>query len=156
MLSEERVRVMTRLAIEEKSGSAAYRRAENLGRKDYVSFQGAVAFIVGTIIFVFLFALLFLSMFFTSVYSLTDELAKTLLIIFILGYIGFVLVFVITVRKSARKDFQEDERKLQRITAGFDRLHELYRIEEDNTRTLKTLTKKQHRQHEVGSPKIRK
>ena len=155
MLNEERVRVMTRLSIEEKTGPAAFRRAENLGRRDYVSFHAVVAFVVGTIIFVFLFALLFLSMFFTSVYSLTDELAKTLLVIFILGYIGFVLVFIISVRKSAKKDFLEDERKLQKISAGFDRLHELYKIEEDNTRTLKNLVKKQKRQHETGSLKKR-
>lgn len=146
---------MTRLSIEEKNGPAAFRRAENLGRRDYVSFHAVVAFVVGTVIFVFLFALLFLSMFFTSVYSLTDELAKTLLIIFVLGYIGFVLVFIISVRRSAKKDFQEDERKLQRIAAGFDKLHELYKIEEDNTRTLKNLVKKQRRQQESGGQKRR-
>lgn len=146
---------MTRLAIEEKNGSAVYRRAENLGRRDYVSFHGVVAFIVGTIIFVFLFALLLLTLFFTSVYSLTDELLKTLLLILVLGYIGFVLVFVITVRRSAKKDFQEDEKKLQRMSAGYDRLHELYKAEEDNTRTLKTLTKNKKGQHKAGSQKKR-
>lgn len=155
MLNEERVRVMTRLAIEEKNGSAVYRRAENLGRRDYVSFHGVVAFIVGTIIFVFLFALLLLTLFFTSVYSLTDELLKTLLFILVLGYIGFVLVFVISVRRSAKKDFQEDEKKLQRMSAGYDRLHELYKAEEDNTRTLKTLTKNKKGQHKAGSQKKR-
>ena len=146
---------MTRLAIEEKNGSAVYRRAENLGRRDYVSFHGVVAFIVGTIIFVFLFALLLLTLFFTSVYSLTDELLKTLLFILVLGYIGFVLVFVISVRRSAKKDFQEDEKKLQRMSAGYDRLHELYKAEEDNTRTLKTLTKNKKGQHKAGSQKKR-
>ncbi len=156
MLNEERVRVMTRIVIEEKNASVAFRRAENLGRKDYVSFHGVVAFIVGTIIFVALFALLLLSMFFTSVYSLTDDLAKTLLIIFVLGYISFVFVFVISVRKSVKKDFQEDERKLQKIAEGYDRLHELYKEQEANTRTLKTLEKKQRRHREPGSPKIRK
>ncbi len=146
---------MTRLAIEEKNGSAVYRRAENLGRRDYVSFHGVVAFIVGTIIFVFLFALLLLTLFFTSVYSLTDELLKTLLLILVLGYIGFVLVFVITVRRSAKKDFQEDEKKLQRMSAGYDRLHELYKAEEDNTRTLKTLTKNKKGHNKAGSQKKR-
>ena len=155
MLNEERVRVMTRLAIDEKTGAATYRRAENLGRKDYVSFHGVLAFIVGTGIFVFLFALLLLTLFFTSVYSLTDELLKTLLLILVLGYIGFVFVFVVTVRSSAKKDFMEDERKLQRISAGYDRLHELYKAEEDNTRTLKTLTKNQRRQREAGVQKKR-
>ncbi|MBP5164676.1 MAG: hypothetical protein ILP08_04550 [Lachnospiraceae bacterium] len=155
MLNEERVRVMTRLAIEEKTGSPVYRRAENLGRRDYVSFHGVVAFIVGTIIFVFLFALLLLTLFFTSVYSLTDELLKILLLILVLGYIGFVLVFVISVRRSAKKDFQEDEKKLQRMSAGYDRLHELYKAEEDNTRTLKTLTKNKKGQHKAGSQKKR-
>lgn len=156
MLNEERVRVMTRLAIEEKNASLAFRRAENLGRRDYVSFHGIVSFIVGTIIFVILFGLLLLSMFFTSVYSLTDDLIKTLLIIFALGYAGFVFVFVISVRKSAKKDFQEDEQKLQRISEGFDRLHELYREQEANTKTLKTLEKKQRRQRGSASQNRRK
>ena len=41
------------------------------------------------------------------------------------------------------------------MSAGYDRLHELYKAEEDNTRTLKTLTKNKKGQHKAGSQKKR-
>ena len=138
MLNEDRLRVMTRLGLEEEKQGAESSIAENISRRDYVSFHGAVGFFTGSLLFCLLYGLIGCGLFFTKIYALTEDLIRSLFIVFCVGYVAFIFLFVLSVRRRARRRYNEADGR-QREISGLDRrLLQLY-DEEEETMNLRTL-----------------
>ncbi len=130
MLNTDRLRVMARLAMAEQKEADECTAAENIRKKDYVSFHGTIGFFIGTFLYTAIYVLAVCALMFTSIYAVTERLLSLLVAAFFAGYLAFIIFFTLAVRHRARRRFNEADEKLRRITALDDELLAQYEREE--------------------------
>lgn len=131
MLNVDRLRVMTRLAMQEEREGEDCAPAVNIGRKDYVSFHGAVGFFVGSLLYVALYGVIVCALMFSVVYALTENLLFMLVLLFFVGYAAFLLFFILAVRRRAFRRYNAADEKLRHLTELDDELLAQYDREEE-------------------------
>lgn len=130
MLNVDRLRVMTRLAMQEEKTGDDCAAAENIARRDYVSFHGAIAVFVGTLLYVLIYVGVVCALIFSVIYALTENTIFMLLLAFFIGYAAFLLFFILLVRRSAWHRYNAADEKLKALTELDDELLAQYGREE--------------------------
>lgn len=130
MLSEERVKHMTNMALFEKKESKNYMIAVKYSRKDYVSGSMAIGFVTVSI----LYAVAFLAVF-SLVLAVTESKADTLVIVLLAVagvalYLVALYVHLLSVKNKAIKKYAEGKKKLKKVINDMTILENMYEEEE--------------------------
>ena len=132
MLSEQRVIHMTHMAIDEEKHSRDYMSVININKKDYLSWYGLVAFLVGTITYLAFFAAVVAVVLHFVLDNITSLFVLMLSLLGIIGYLMYLYIYMSSTRKWARKQYERGKRALKRRVADWERLEQIYREEEES------------------------
>ena len=133
MLSEERVKLMTRMAIFEKNTHSEYIPFTDINKKEYVGIRRFVAFIVYTLIYGVCAAGLIVLMLFNLQLSADIDSLIRVFMIAVLLYLLLLVVILYTVHKMATKRYKIVGRKVDNYRKWYDELEALYKKEEAST-----------------------
>lgn len=130
MLSEERVKHMTNMALFEKKESKNYMIAVKYSRKDYVSGNMAIGFVTVSI----LYAVAFFAVF-SIVLAITDSKADVLVILLLVVagialYLVALYAHLLSVKKKALKRYADGKKKLKKVINDMTILENMYEEEE--------------------------
>ena len=133
MLSEERVKLMTRMAVFEKNTRSEYIPFTDINKKEYVGIRRFAAFIIYTLIYgVCAAGLIILMLFNLQLSADIDNLIKVFLIAVLL-YLLLLVVILYTVHKMSSKRYKAVSRKIDNYRKCYDDLEALYEKEEAST-----------------------
>lgn len=134
MLSEERVKLMTQMAMFEKREGKKIQPAQKYRKKDYVSIHTIGGVMTGTLCYGFVFMAVMIGLFHTVFVNIS---MMNLLVCFFLGvlfYILFLFFHLKRVRRRARRNYDEGRKLLKQQKRDYLQLEEIYRKEEAQQR----------------------
>lgn len=133
MIDEQRVRVMTRLALREKKMGYGVVEAGDLSRKDFVSFYGVRAFFSGTIFYILAF-IIFLAVLF-SIITVQVNVMNVAITAFggLLGYLFFLLFYLRYERHRNIRRYDEYQQIIREQQKDIDELTSIYEAEDKNS-----------------------
>ena len=129
MISEERVKHMTRMAIFEKEKGPDYQPMLKYSKKEYIALHGWGGFFAGTLFFLIIFG--GIGLYYVS--SVMDEPDMTLILLYIvialLLYAAYIIVHVHRVRLKASKNYKAGKNLIKDLKDQYDKLGEMYEKE---------------------------
>lgn len=133
MLNEERVRLMTRMAIFEKNEGVEMAAFANFDRKDYIGSRRLIAFVLGTIIYALVAGVVLILMLFNLMIDVNHGSIVTTLMVIGVTYVLFMTVYLSWVYLHSSKRYSQENRKIESYKRGLSLLEKLYEKEERET-----------------------
>ena len=130
MLNEERVRLMTKMAMFEKREGKNVAPIMNYTKKDYVSFRKLIAFLIGTVLYGGIFGLIVAALFLTVIQNIDRITLLLILLVGVIGYLLFIYLYLLIVGRRASRKFKRESRKLENYRHAWDLLERMYEREE--------------------------
>ncbi|MCR4998425.1 MAG: hypothetical protein K6A05_01135 [Lachnospiraceae bacterium] len=130
MLNEERVRLMTKMAMFEKKEGQNIAPILNYTKKDYISSRKLIAFLIGTVLYGGLFGIVLAALFFTVILNIDRITILLILLIGVIGYLLFIYLYLLIVHRRANRKYKRESHKLENYRQAWDRLEKLYEREE--------------------------
>ena len=130
MLNEERVRLMTKMAMFEKREGQNIAPILNYTKKDYVSSRKLIAFLIGTVLYGILFGAVVAALFFTVLMNIDRITILLILLVGVIGYLLFIYLYLLIVHRRASRKFKRETHKLESYRRAWDKLEQLYQREE--------------------------
>ena len=130
MLNEERVRLMTKMAMFEKKEGQNIAPILNYTKKDYVSSRKLIAFLIGTVLYGGLFGITVAALFFTVLLNIDRITILLILLIGVIGYLLFIYLYLLLVHRRASRKYKRESHKLESYRRAWDKLEQLYEREE--------------------------
>ena len=141
MVSEERVKLMTKMAIFDKNEGDRCRRVAEWRRQDYLGFVGIGQFFLGT----FIYAVLCVGYFFLylkdKVFEMSWEEMEGIGFRIVIFYIIFMIIYMIATRVKASRYYERCRRKMAKYEENFNKLNQMYKREEQYTAPLEWIEK---------------
>lgn len=125
MINEEKVKLMTRMAVLEDTEGQIYNIAANYSKKDFVSLHLVVAFFAQTILYVVIY-LLALAILFATVF--VEVKIATVVVVTIVGMAGYVMHSYFYMRWIAGRieaKYEEAAMKQSEMVAEYEKLEEI-------------------------------
>ena len=140
MLNEERVRLMTKMAMFEKREGKNIAPILNYTKKDYVSSRKLFAFLIGTVLYCGIFGVIVAALFFTVIKNIDRITLLLILLVGLIGYLLFIYLYLLIVQRRASRRYKRENRKLESYRRAWDALESLYeREEQDKAPKMATL-----------------
>jgi Flp pilus assembly protein TadB len=130
MLSEERVKLMTRMAMCEEKEGRKIQPAKKYRKRDYVSLCTIGGFFLGTICYGVVYLGILAVLFSTVLINLHLLTFLICVIAGILLYILYMYLYLQSVRKRARHRYDEGMELIKKLRQDYLRLEEIYAKEE--------------------------
>ena len=130
MLNEERVRLMTKMAMFEKREGKNIAPILNYTKKDYVSSRKLFAFLIGTVLYCGIFGVIVAALFFTVIKNIDRITLLLILLVGLIGYLLFIYLYLLIVQRRASRRYKRENRKLESYRRAWDALESLYEREE--------------------------
>ncbi|MCR5640961.1 MAG: hypothetical protein K6G04_06355 [Lachnospiraceae bacterium] len=130
MLNEERVRLMTKMAMFEKREGKEIAPILNYTKKDYVSSRKLIAFLIGTVLYGGLYGVSIAALCFTVIVNIDRITLLLMLLVGVIGYLLFIYLYLLIVQRRATRKFKRETRKIENYRRAWDMLEALYRQEE--------------------------
>ena len=132
MLNEERVRLMTKMAMFEKREGKNIAPILNYTKKDYVSSRKLFAFLIGTGLYCGIFGVIVAALFFTVIKNIDRITLLLILLVGLIGYLLFIYLYLLIVQRRASRRYKRENRKLESYRRAWDALESLYEREEQD------------------------
>ncbi|MBE5907799.1 MAG: hypothetical protein E7278_03045 [Lachnospiraceae bacterium] len=132
MLNEERVRLMTKMAMFEKREGKNIAPILNYTKKDYVSSRKLFAFLIGTVLYCGIFGVIVAALFFTVIKNIDRITLLLILLVGLIGYLLFIYLYLLIVQRRASRRYKRENRKLESYRRAWDALESLYEREEQD------------------------
>jgi beta-lactamase regulating signal transducer with metallopeptidase domain len=132
MLNEERVRLMTKMAMFEKREGKNIAPILNYTKKDYVSSRKLFAFLIGTVLYCGIFGVIVAALFFTVIKNIDRITLLLILLVGLIGYLLFIYLYLLIVQRRASRRYKRENRKLEIYRRAWDALESLYEREEQD------------------------
>ena len=126
MLDPKRVIQMTRMELQYQREGEVIDRFEGLDRGDYVSFQGTLAFVKGTVIYLILYAAVVAFLFVTMSVNLTELTMSLLVFGGLVGYFAFLYIYLRITHSVAVRRYNDGIRVVEQLQKDWEKLGELY------------------------------
>ena len=139
MISEDRVKHMTRMAIFEKEMGPKYQPMLHYSRKSYVSAHGIGAFFAGSIFFLAVYIGIVALLLSTSIDNLNTVLIFMIVIIGLTLYAVYIVLHVAVARKKAKLRYKEGKKLIKDLQGAYDILQEMYDEEDRSTMPVETV-----------------
>jgi hypothetical protein len=130
MLSEERVKLMTHMAMCEEKEGRKIQPAKKYRKRDYISLCTIGGFFLGTICYAVVYLGILAVLFSTVLMNLHLVTFLICIIAGILLYILYMFLYLQSVRKRARRRYDEGMELIKKLRQDYLRLEEIYAKEE--------------------------
>lgn len=130
MLSEERVKLMTRMAMFENKEGRKMQPAEKYTKKDYLSLCTMRGFVLGTLVYAVCYLAVMAWLFSAVVINLSILIFLLCIVLGVLLYVVYLFFYLQIVRKRAGQRYHQGMELVRKYRRDFMQLEQLYEREE--------------------------
>ncbi len=130
MLSEERVKLMTRMAMFEKKEGRKMQPAERYTKKDYLSLCTMRGFVVGSLVYAAVYLGVLAWLFSAVVVNISMMLFLLCIILGVLCYVLYLFFYLRIVRRRAELRYRQGRELVKQYRGALQRLLQFYEKEE--------------------------
>lgn len=129
MVNEERVKLMTDMAIFEKENGPEYQQMLKYTKKEYVSLHGWGGFLAGTVFFWTIYAVAIIYFMGEVIENLSTMYIMLMALVGLLCYVAYIIVHVYNTRRRAKRRYKQGKRLIKELAGKYGELIELYNSE---------------------------
>jgi Flp pilus assembly protein TadB len=133
LIDQDRVRIMTRMAIREKRTGYRIQTADGLDRKSFVSYYGVRSFFFGSILYFLVFSIVSAAVFSWFVIPVRRFTIEVLLFSGLLGYLFFMLFFLRYERHRNLKRYERYSNTVRSQDKDMQQLSAIYEKEDQKS-----------------------
>lgn len=136
MVNEERVKLMTKMAIFEKNEGERCLRVAEYRRRDYMAICGWAQFFLGTLVYLLVVLAYFVLSLKEKLLEMSWEEMEAVGFKVVFFYVFFTIVYQVIVRIRAKRYYDRCMRKMTKFEEGFSSLGKMYKREDEYTAPL--------------------
>ena len=136
MVNEERVKLMTKMAIFEKNDGDRCLRVAEYRRRDYMALCGWGQFFLGTLVYLLIIVAYFVLGLKEKLLEMSWEEMEKVGFKVVFFYILFTIVYQVVVRIRAKRHYDRCLRKMMKYEDSFATLGKMYKREDEYTAPL--------------------
>jgi ABC-type bacteriocin/lantibiotic exporter with double-glycine peptidase domain len=130
MLSEERVKLMTRMAMFEKKEGRKLQPAKKYKKRDYISLCTIRGFLLGTLVYGLVYLGILAVLFTTVMLNLSIMNILVCLVLGILLYVLYLFFYLGLIRRRAARHYDAGKRRMKKLRQWYLQLEQIYQKEE--------------------------